>query len=505
MKQRTLVWLIVFIALVTVSISGQDSRQLQTLDYEKGTMRLYERAIRAYLKQDFARAEEMVMETLRNEPDMIEARWLLANTYQKTGRLGLMMETLAELGIRERVESEYFNELVTSGSTGYVLSQRNNYITIDLTEQNGAAKGARYVVYLEGDILRHPVTLTIVDVEQPARGIVEIVEVMETHSIATIEESRAPLERGMRVINEAEYERFFYDIGDDTELEEETSGPVSRIVPLDKSYDGGPVEAPEGFAVDQDGNIVVADTGNDRIIRVKPDGELVDLFGRSGSGTDELRAPVSVALRGDEIYVVERSNHRLHRVATEQLEHIGVVGSRGLDAPGMFTVPQKAVVVGEEIFVLDPGNSRIQIIDENGGVAERTITDDAVGDNPTSFTVGTSRVYLLDAVSGVVHRFNRSAPYEYLGETPVPEAVIADSSIVDITAFVMDSTPYLALVLDEAGEVVITDSSMSSIETRLGVDSDIRFTDPVRVKFVDGELYVLERGAARVQVVADFL
>lgn len=48
---------------------------------------------------------------------------------------------------------------------------------------------------------------------------------------------------------------------------------------------------PQGIAVDAAGNLLVADSGNHRILRWSPNGTLLAVFGAAGEGNGEAAAP----------------------------------------------------------------------------------------------------------------------------------------------------------------------------------------------------------------------
>jgi len=79
---------------------------------------------------------------------------------------------------------------------------------------------------------------------------------------------------------------------------------------------------PQGLAQDADGNLYVADTGNQIICKVTPDGTVSTLAGTPGqAGADEgtpgkFNSPQSVAVDGSgTVYVADTNNHLLRKIA----------------------------------------------------------------------------------------------------------------------------------------------------------------------------------------------
>lgn len=68
------------------------------------------------------------------------------------------------------------------------------------------------------------------------------------------------------------------------------------------------LNAPEGIAVDEIGNVYIADTGNDRVLEEKVSGSAYSqsVFARLG-----LNSPGGVAARGNSVYVSDSANNRV--------------------------------------------------------------------------------------------------------------------------------------------------------------------------------------------------
>ncbi len=73
---------------------------------------------------------------------------------------------------------------------------------------------------------------------------------------------------------------------------------------------------PEGIALDRDGNLWVADYGRDRLVKLSPDGRLLQSIGSHGSGSGEFQGPKGVAVDpgSGRIYVADTGNARVERL-----------------------------------------------------------------------------------------------------------------------------------------------------------------------------------------------
>lgn len=122
----------------------------------------------------------------------------------------------------------------------------------------------------------------------------------------------------------------------------------------------GMFEHPEGVAVNAAGDVYVADTGNDRVVELSPEGEVLAEWGAPGEADGRFRAPTGVALDGDgDVYVVDSENNRVQEFSPGG-RFLAKWGLRGI-AAGDFSQPS-AVAVGCEgdVYVLDTNNNRVE-------------------------------------------------------------------------------------------------------------------------------------------------
>lgn len=137
---------------------------------------------------------------------------------------------------------------------------------------------------------------------------------------------------------------------------------------------------PISLAIDRDGNVYVADSGNHAIRKITPDGTVSTLAGGSkpgykdGKGHDaRFSWPTGVAIDSfGNIYVCDSQNNRIRRITPE-----GVVSTvAGMGIPGFadgigynvqFRFPTGiGVDKTGNIYVADSGNNRIRKISQGG-------------------------------------------------------------------------------------------------------------------------------------------
>ena len=182
--------------------------------------------------------------------------------------------------------------------------------------------------------------------------------------------------------------------------------------------------APEGVAVDGNGDVIVAEptasgtSTNDRIAKYSADGNFLDVIAGPGTANGEVFDPsdVAVAANGD-IYTIDRGNDRLQRF-DDLGNFISAIGQNGTGA-GQFRNPDGvAVDVNGLVYVADSGNYRVQVFDPtllpgdplvnawcvvDGGISGCLSSGTVVGiavSGSTVYTIGTGVVRTFDATSG---------------------------------------------------------------------------------------------------------
>src|SRR5271154_3162142 len=125
----------------------------------------------------------------------------------------------------------------------------------------------------------------------------------------------------------------------------------------------GEFSHPDSVAVNGAGDAYVADTGNNRIVELSPNGGVLNEWGSMGTGNGRFRSPTGVAVDGaGNVYVVDNENDRIERFdgAGHFLAKWGVRGA-GL---GAFSRPSAvAVDCNGDVYVADTNNNRVQRFD----------------------------------------------------------------------------------------------------------------------------------------------
>ncbi len=140
------------------------------------------------------------------------------------------------------------------------------------------------------------------------------------------------------------------------------------------------LSAPEGLALDREGNLYIADAGNDRIRKVTPDGMITTFAGNGILGFAGDRGPavkaelyVPVGLAADShgnLYIADSANNRIRKVdvagtisTVAGTEHAGRHGDGGPAAEAELNNPVAlAVDSGGNLYIADQGNNRVRLV-----------------------------------------------------------------------------------------------------------------------------------------------
>src|SRR6202162_5181646 len=117
---------------------------------------------------------------------------------------------------------------------------------------------------------------------------------------------------------------------------------------------------PTGLAVDQEGNLYVADTLNNRIEIFDADGKFISAFGKSGDGPGYFARPKGVAIDGDgHIWVADGMQDRV-QVFNQEAQLLISFGGHGM-LPGMCQgIPGIAIDKKNRVFTSEIFPGRVQ-------------------------------------------------------------------------------------------------------------------------------------------------
>ena len=126
------------------------------------------------------------------------------------------------------------------------------------------------------------------------------------------------------------------------------------------------LDSPHKVAVAPTGEVYVANSGRNEILKFAPDGFLITKWGSEGSGNGQFNTPVGVTIDPDgDVYVTDFGNHRVQKFDANGafITAWGAVGASN----GNFDGPWDIVATEfNTVYVTDLNNNRIQVFDSDG-------------------------------------------------------------------------------------------------------------------------------------------
>ena len=262
------------------------------------------------------------------------------------------------------------------------------------------------------------------------------------------------------------------------------------ITKWDGSLGGGVFSGPYGIAVDNSGNVYVADQGNNQIKRYGTSGNYI-------SGWGGLNAPFGLACDAfGFVYVVDSDNDRVEKYSAAGT-YISEVGAGSGTGDGQFHAPTSiAIDSSGNIYVVELGNFRVQKFDSSGNyILQWGSNGTGNGQFLNSYGIAcdsSGNVYVVDSGNQRVQKFDSSGNYILQwGGFSNPFGIAVDSAGL---VYVVDAGNRNIRVFDQAG---VYQYDWGTVGT-----GDGQFLFPVAIAFDNGgNIYVTDSSlsANRVQ------
>ena len=229
--------------------------------------------------------------------------------------------------------------------------------------------------------------------------------------------------------------------------------------------------APQGLAIDRDGNLFLADTLNETIRKITPAGVVSTFAGQAGVLGDadgpaadaRFTDPTAVAVGADgTVFVADSGNHAVRRIATDgTVTTLAHVGREPLAFSGFAGI---GVDPGGTVYVAEAAAGMVYAVAPDGST--RTLFAAHVGDAPVDGDAATAvlggatgiavdaggNVFLADTASATVRRLTPD------GALATWAGALAQGGLVDGTGAAARFTVPAALAADAAGTLYVADT-----------------------------------------------
>ncbi|MFO7891356.1 MAG: NHL repeat-containing protein [bacterium] len=255
---------------------------------------------------------------------------------------------------------------------------------------------------------------------------------------------------------------------------------------------------PNAISASPDGNIYIADTGNQRIQKLNPLGEFVQEAGGFGWGGEEFDKPVSLCTRnGLDVYVADYNNHRIKRYDKDLNYLASIYTSEDVSSELKFSYPLDVTISDQgELFCLDGDNIRILKLNLN---AEPQLSfgdyDAGIGRlyEPLKMCIlQSSFIYVSDRGKQAIMVFDIYGNYLFqigVGKLQAPSGV----SLIDLQyLLVTDYDQKLVFIFTTRGRLI------TQIDRRNYTGNS--FQKPMDVCFHNNRIFVLDKSACRIDV-----
>lgn len=199
------------------------------------------------------------------------------------------------------------------------------------------------------------------------------------------------------------------------------------------------LQFPFDVTTDSQGNIYVADSSDDRIVKFDPSGNYVMQFGTSGRGNGQFMEPRGVAVDGSgDIYVADTTNNRIEKFdpSGKFLLKFGSDGTGKGEFHGPYSI---AVGKSGNVYVGDVGNARVQKFDSDGNFilefGSRGRGNGQFDDLGRIAVDNSGYVYVTDVLQGI-EKFDSKG--DYISNIPL-KATLSGNNAPDAYGIALDN------------------------------------------------------------------
>ena len=261
--------------------------------------------------------------------------------------------------------------------------------------------------------------------------------------------------------------------------------------------DNKPLSQPQGLSIDLEGNLYIADTGNNRVLKCSRDGKLLRQVGGFGWNKEQFDAPIDIwAENGLDVLVIDYNNRRLERYDKDLHYISSLYNDESLPATVQFGFPLAVAFSGHGEVLLADGEFQRLVRINSFGKPLGSFGDYDAGDGkleaPAKILISPrDEIFVADSTRSQIIQFDYYGNYvarlgEGLLRSPAGMALWRDGLLI------ADSGNHQIIYLSRDGE-------RRGAWGEFGMKSG-QLTAPLDVEIFRDRAFVLDSGNDRVQI-----
>ena len=242
------------------------------------------------------------------------------------------------------------------------------------------------------------------------------------------------------------------------------------------------LHSPQGIAIDSDGSVYVADTANHRIRQFTADGQYLNEWGGFGNENNKMNRPFGVAAQNDILYAADTGNNRIVKFKNGEIVIWESFGDNDtFNQPRGITIDKD-----KNLYVADSANQRILKFDKTG-ILQAQWNGFSVPWNVAADTDG--KAYAVDTGADAILKLDDNQWTRIDIELNAPRGIAVDSNG---NIYVADTGNHRILKLNQQGELLAAFGSFGNAPGEFNQPAAIRVNS-------QGRVYVTDTGNHRIQ------